>query len=29
MYVIVCYDVVCDRRRACLLERMKGFLPHV
>lgn len=29
MYVIVCYDVVSDRRRARLLKRMKGFLPHV
>src|ERR1700693_3726183 len=29
MYVVVCYDVVGDRRRARLLRRMKGFLPHV
>ncbi len=29
MYVIVCYDVVCDRRRARLLKRLKGYLPHV
>ncbi len=29
MYVIVCYDVVSDRRRARLLKRLKGFLPHV
>lgn len=29
MYAIVCYDVVCDRRRARLLRRLKGFLPHV
>ncbi|NLY00657.1 MAG: CRISPR-associated endonuclease Cas2 [Rhodopirellula sp.] len=29
MYVVVCYDVVSDRRRARLLKRMKGFLPHV
>jgi CRISPR-associated protein Cas2 len=29
MYAIVCYDVVCDRRRARLLKRLKGFLPHV
>ena len=29
MYVVVCYDIVCDRRRARLLKRMKGFLPHV
>jgi len=29
MYVVVCYDVVCDRRRARLLRRLKGFLPHV
>jgi CRISPR-associated protein Cas2 len=29
MYAIICYDVVCDRRRARLLRRLKGFLPHV
>lgn len=29
MYVVVCYDVVSDRRRARLLKRLKGFLPHV
>ena len=29
MYTIVCYDIVCDRRRARLLKRLKGFLPHV
>lgn len=29
MYAIVCYDIVCDRRRARLLKRLKGFLPHV
>lgn len=29
MYVVVCYDVVSDRRRARLLRRLKGFLPHV
>ncbi len=29
MYVVVCYDIVSDRRRARLLKRMKGFLPHV
>jgi CRISPR-associated protein Cas2 len=29
MYVVVCYDIVSDRRRAKLLKAMKGFLPHV
>jgi len=29
MYVVVCYDVVSDRRRARLLKNLKGFLPHV
>ncbi len=29
MYLVVCYDVTCDRRRARLLKKMKGFLPHV
>jgi CRISPR-associated protein Cas2 len=29
VYVVVCYDVVSDRRRARLLKRLKGFLPHV
>lgn len=29
MYVIVCYDIVSDRRRARVFRRMKGFLPHV
>ena len=29
MYVVVCYDVVCDRRRGRLLKRLKGFLSHV
>jgi CRISPR-associated protein Cas2 len=29
MYVVVCYDVVSDRRRARLLQRLKAFLPHV
>jgi CRISPR-associated protein Cas2 len=29
VYLVVCYDVVGDRRRARLLRRMKGFLPHV
>ncbi|MCS6850116.1 MAG: CRISPR-associated endonuclease Cas2 [Gemmataceae bacterium] len=29
MYVVVCYDVVCDRRRTRLMRRLKGFLPHV
>ncbi len=29
MYVVVCYDVVSNRRRARLLKRLKGFLPHV
>ena len=29
MYVVVCYDVVSDRRRARLCRKLKGFLPHV
>lgn len=29
MYLVVCYDVVEDRRRARLLKKLKGFLPHV
>lgn len=29
MYVVVCYDVVSNRRRARLLRRLKGFIPHV
>jgi CRISPR-associated protein Cas2 len=29
MYVVVCYDVVGDRRRARLLRKLKAFLPHV
>lgn len=29
MYVVVCYDVVSDRRRARLLKRLKEVLPHV
>ena len=28
-YVVVCYDVVSNRRRARLLRRLKGYLPHV
>ena len=29
MYLVVCYDIVSDRRRARLLRKLKGFLPHV
>jgi CRISPR-associated protein Cas2 len=29
VYVVVCYDIVSDRRRARLFRRMKGYLPHV
>jgi CRISPR-associated protein Cas2 len=29
LYVVVCYDVVSDRRRARLLKRLKGYVPHV
>ena len=29
MQVVVCYDVVKDSRRARLLRKLKGFLPHV
>lgn len=29
MHVVLCYDVVNDSRRARLLRKLKGFLPHV
>lgn len=29
MYLVVCYDIVSNRRRARLLKRMKDYLPHV
>jgi len=29
VYVVVCYDIVSDRRRARVLKRLKGYLPHV
>ncbi len=29
MYLVVCYDIVSDRRRARLLRLLKGYLPHV
>lgn len=29
MYVVVCYDVVDDRRRNRLLRKMREFLAHV
>jgi CRISPR-associated protein Cas2 len=29
VYVVVCYDVVSDRRRARLCQRLKGYLAHV
>jgi CRISPR-associated protein Cas2 len=29
MHVVVCYDVVDDRRRTRLMRRLKGLLPHV
>ncbi len=29
MYVVVCYDVVSNRRRARLLRKLKAYLPHV
>ncbi len=29
MQVVVCYDIVSNRRRARLMKRLKGFLPHV
>jgi CRISPR-associated protein Cas2 len=29
LYLVVCYDVVSDRRRARLLKRLKDYLPHV
>jgi CRISPR-associated protein Cas2 len=29
MYLVVCYDIVSNRRRARLMKRLKDFLPHV
>lgn len=29
MYIIVCYDIVQDRRRTRLLNRLRGELEHV
>ena len=29
MYLVVCYDVVSDRRRARILRRMREYLTHV
>lgn len=29
MHVVVCYDVVSNRRRGRLCRRLKGYLPHV
>jgi CRISPR-associated protein Cas2 len=29
VYVVVCYDIVGDSRRARLLKLLKGYLPHV
>ena len=29
MYLVVCYDVTNDRRRARLLRRLRGYLEHV
>jgi CRISPR-associated protein Cas2 len=29
VYVVVCYDIVSDRRRGRVFRRMRGFLPHV
>ena len=29
MRLVVCYDIVCDRRRGRVFQRMKAFLPHV
>lgn len=29
MYLVVCYDIVSDRRRARMLRKMKAYLPHV
>ena len=29
MDVVVCYDIVSDRRRARVFKRMKDYLPHV
>ncbi|HUY32290.1 MAG TPA: CRISPR-associated endonuclease Cas2 [Pirellulales bacterium] len=29
MYLVVCYDVVCDRRRGRLMRRLREHLRHV
>jgi CRISPR-associated protein Cas2 len=29
VYLVVCYDIVGDRRRARLFKRLRGFLPPV
>jgi CRISPR-associated protein Cas2 len=29
MYIVVCYDVVEDRRRGRLMKRLRGWLTHV
>ena len=29
MRFVVCYDIVCDRRRARVFKKMKAFLPRV
>jgi CRISPR-associated protein Cas2 len=29
MYVVVCYDIVSNRRRARVRKRLNDFLPHV
>ncbi len=28
-HIVVCYDIVCDRRRTRLMNLLKDYLPHV
>jgi CRISPR-associated protein Cas2 len=29
MYLLVCYDITCNRRRGRIFKRMRAHLPHV
>jgi CRISPR-associated protein Cas2 len=29
MHLVICYDVVSDRRRGRLMRKLKAYLPHV
>ena len=29
MYLVVCYDIVGDRRRSRILRKLRGYLTHV